>query len=256
MAITIKNEEQISEMRYAGKVLGAALYNLKQLIKPGVNCLDLNRYFIEFITKRDCKSNFKGYFGFPAFICVSINEQLIHGIPKNYSLKNGDIISIDAGCSYKGWHADSAFTMICGNKNNKKYDKLITVTEKSLYLAIEQVRADVRIGTISAAVQTYVEENGFHLPIDYSGHGIGSQMHEDPYVPNVGKKDTGIKLVPGMAICIEPMVQISTNKTVVADDNWTVSSADGSMTAHFEHTILVTDGNPEILTLHKPEEDE
>ncbi|QEH62307.1 methionine aminopeptidase [Spiroplasma chinense] len=255
MAITIKNAEQIEKMKVAGKVLGNAMYNLKQMIKPGVNCLELDKYFIDYITSKGCKSNFKNYYGYPAHICISINEQLIHGIPQNRVIQEGDIVSIDAGCIFDGYHADSAFTLICGDKFDKKYDKLVEVTEKSLYLAIEQVRAGVRIGTISSAVQTYVEENGFQLPTDYSGHGIGVEMHEDPFVPNVGVKDTGMRLIPGMTICIEPMVQIGTAKTVVGDDDWTVSSADGSMTAHFEHTILVTNGDPEILTLHKPEEE-
>ncbi|ARU91100.1 methionine aminopeptidase [Spiroplasma clarkii] len=255
MAVTIKNAEQLDKMRYAGKVLGAALYDLKKMIQPGVNCLDLDKYFIDFITKNGCESNFKGYYGFPAHICVSINEQLIHGIPVNRVIKAGDIVKIDAGCSFQGWHADSAFSVICGDIIDEKYDKLLRVTEKSLCLAIEQVRAGVRIGTITSTVQTYVESNGFHLPKDYSGHGIGLAMHEDPFVPNTGKKDTGMRLTKNMTICIEPMVQIGTDQTVVGADNWTVSAADDSMTAHFEHTILVTDNEPEILTIHKPMED-
>ncbi|AHI53287.1 type I methionyl aminopeptidase [Spiroplasma culicicola] len=252
MAITIKNSQQIEKMRIAGQVLGEAIYNLKQMIKPGINCLDLDKFFIDFITKHNCTSNFKGYYGYPAHICISINEQLIHGIPQDRILQKGDIVSIDTGCVYEGYHADSAFSVICGESIDKNYDKLLEVTEQSLYLAIEQVRAGVRIGTISSTVQNFVEEHGFQLPTDYSGHGIGLEMHEDPFVPNVGIKDTGMRLIPGMTICIEPMVQIGTNKTVVGDDDWTVSSADGSMTAHFEHTILVTEGEPEILTLFKP----
>ncbi|ALD66826.1 type I methionyl aminopeptidase [Spiroplasma cantharicola] len=255
MAITIKNAEQIEKMRYAGQVLGEALQELKKMIKPGVNCLDLDKFFIDFITQKGCTSNFKGYGGFPAHICISINEQLIHGIPRNRILEDGDIVSIDAGCVFEKYHADAAFTVICGNSKDKKYDKLIELSEKSLYLAIEQVRAGVRIGTISSTVQKFIEENGYHLPTDYSGHGIGLEMHEDPFVPNVGVENTGMRLVPGMAICIEPMVQIGTNKTIVADDDWTVSSKDGSMTAHFEHTILITEGDPEVLTLFKTKEE-
>lgn len=255
MAVTIKNSTQVEKMRVAGKVLGEALYNLKKMIKPGVNCLELDKFFIDFITEKGCKSNFKDYYGYPAHICISINEQLIHGIPTDRVLLDGDIVSVDAGCIYEGYHADSAFTTICGTKSTNLYDKLIDVTEKSLFLAIEQVRAGVRIGTISATVQNFIEGYGFQLPTDYSGHGIGLEMHEDPYVPNVGVQNTGMRLIPGMAICIEPMVQIGTNKTVVGDDKWTVSSSDGSMTAHFEHTILVTEGDPEILTLFTPKEE-
>lgn len=249
MAITIKNKEQIDNMRIAGQVLAKGLKMLSEMIKPGVNCLELDEAFENFINKNNCESNFKNYYGFPKTICVSINEQLIHGIPRDRVLLDGDIVSIDAGCKYKGWHADSAISVLCGTKINENYVKLIEVTKKSLYLAIEQIKAGVRIGTLSSTVQTYVEDQGFHLPTDYSGHGIGQEMHEDPFVPNVGRKDTGIRLVSGMVICIEPMVQIGTNKTIVADDEWTVSSADGSMTAHFEHTILVKDDGYEILTL-------
>ncbi|AGR41593.1 type I methionyl aminopeptidase [Spiroplasma taiwanense] len=255
MAITIKNSEQIEKMRYAGQVLGEALYNIKSMIKVGLNCLEIDKYFSNFIKEKGCSSNFKGYYGFPASVCISINEQLIHGIPQNRILKDGDIVSIDAGCIFEKYHADAAFTVICGNSKDKLYDKLIDVTEKSLYLAIEQVRAGVRIGTISSTVQTFIEDYGFHLPIDYSGHGIGLEMHEDPFIPNVGIADTGMRLVEGMTICIEPMVQIGTNKTVVSDDEWTVSSQDSSMTSHFEHTILVTNGEPEILTLFKPKKE-
>ncbi|QBQ08118.1 methionine aminopeptidase [Spiroplasma gladiatoris] len=255
MAITIKNSEQANKMRIAGQVLGEALYKLKKMINPGVNCLELDKFFIEFIESKGCQSNFKGYYDYPAHICISINEQLIHGIPNDRILVDGDIVSIDAGCIYEGYHADSAFTKICGESSNKVNNKLVEVTEKSLYLAIEQVRAGVRIGTISSTVQNYIEEFGFQLPKDYSGHGIGLEMHEDPFVPNTGIKDTGMRLIEGMAICIEPMVQIGTNNTVVSKDGWTVSSKDNSMAAHFEHTILVTNGDPEILTLYKPKED-
>ncbi|AKU80248.1 type I methionyl aminopeptidase [Spiroplasma turonicum] len=251
MAITIKNKEQIEKMRYAGKVLSEALHNLKKMIKPGINCLELDKSFIDFITSKGCTSNFKGYYDYPAHICVSINEQLIHGIPKDRILKNGDIVSIDAGCIYEGYHSDSAFTVICGDSSNEKISKLVDLTERSLYLAIEHVRAGVRIGTISATVQNFIEDNGFHLPTSYSGHGIGLEMHEDPFIPNVGIKNTGMRLVPGMTICIEPMVQVGTNKTIVDDDKWTVLSKDGSMTAHFEHTVLVTEDDPEVLTLFK-----
>jgi methionine aminopeptidase type I len=164
-------------------------------------------------------------------------------------INEGDLVSIDAGCKFEGWHADSAITVICGNTNNEKYDILVKATEQSLKLAIEQIKAGVRIGTLSSTVQNYIEDLGFHLPTDYSGHGIGQEMHEDPNVPNVGIPNTGLRLVAGMVICIEPMVQIGTRKTVTAKDGWTVSSADGSMTAHFEHTILVTEDGYEVLTL-------
>jgi methionyl aminopeptidase len=249
MAVTVKTEPQIAKMRVAGKVLARGLKMLRAMIKPGVNVLELDAAFAQFIAENGCESNFKGYYGFPATICVSVNEQLIHGIPADRVINEGDLVSIDAGCKFEGWHADSAITVICGNTIDKNYDILVKATEQSLKLAIEQIKAGVRIGTLSSTVQNYIEDLGFHLPTDYSGHGIGQEMHEDPNVPNVGIPNTGLRLVAGMVICIEPMVQIGTRKTVTAKDGWTVSSADGSMTAHFEHTILVTEDGYEVLTL-------
>ncbi|WP_338972829.1 type I methionyl aminopeptidase [Spiroplasma endosymbiont of Panorpa germanica] len=249
--VTIKSEFEISKMRIAGQVLGQALKLLEEMIQPGVNCLDLDKAFIEFITSKGCTSNFLGYYDYPAHICVSVNEQLIHGIPQNRILKDGDIVSIDTGCVFEGYHADAALTKICGEPRNNLELKLVNDTRKSLELAIEQVRDDVRIGTISATVQKFIEQNGFQLPTDFAGHGIGTAMHEDPLIPNTGKMDTGMRLKAGMTICIEPMVQISTSKTITAKDKWTVISADNSMAAHFEHTILVTEEGCEILTLFK-----
>ncbi|WP_338969472.1 type I methionyl aminopeptidase [Spiroplasma endosymbiont of Labia minor] len=255
MSISIKNKSQIENMRVAGKVLAEALSYITMLVKPGINCLMIDKKFGEFINEKKCKVSFKGYGGFPNNICISINEQLIHGIPTNRILKDGDIVSLDTGCTYNGWHADSALTIICGNSNSK-YDKLVKVTQKSLYLAIKQIKPGVRLGTISNTVQEYVEGNGYYLPTDYAGHGIGSEMHEDPIISNVGLKDTGMRLAAGMVICIEPMVQVGTAKTRVLKDDWTVISQDKSMTAHFEHTILVTEDGYEVLTKRQEESEE
>ncbi|EOA07136.1 Methionine aminopeptidase [Mycoplasma yeatsii 13926] len=246
--VTIKTPEQIQKIRTACKVLAQGLDMLKKMIKPGINCLDLDKAFEEFIISKGCKSNFKGYHGFPKTICISINDQLVHGIPQDRILQDGDIVSIDAGCTFEGWHADSAFTMLCGIAKDKKNDILISVTEKSLELAIEQVKPGTRLGTIGHTIQKYVESYGFSLPRDYTGHGIGQSLHEDPFIPNVGVENTGMRLQAGMVICIEPMVQIGTHKTKTAADNWTVYSADHSMAAHFEHTILVTEDGCEVLT--------
>ncbi|WP_342268760.1 type I methionyl aminopeptidase [Spiroplasma endosymbiont of Aspidapion aeneum] len=248
MNITIKNNKQIDDMRIGGKLLGRALTLLKESIKPGFNCLDLDKIFANFLKENNCDSNFKNYMGYPKYICVSINEQLIHGIPQDREIENGDIISIDAGLIYNDMHLDAAFTTICGKPKNEKDIELVKITKESLFLAIEQIKAGVRIGTLSSTVQKIIEEKGFHLPTAYCGHGIGYEMHEDPQIPNVGKEKTGIRLVKGMTICIEPMVQIGTPKTIVEKDQWTVRSADNSMAAHYEHTILVTEYGYEILT--------
>ncbi|ASZ08905.1 type I methionyl aminopeptidase [Mesoplasma chauliocola] len=251
MAVTIKTLQEIEKMRIAGQVLAEAIQMLKSMIKPGVNCLELDKAFEEFITNKGCESNFKGYHGYPKTICISINEQLVHGIPQDRILQDGDIVSVDTGCIFEGYHADSAFSVICGIAKDKKHDILLKVTEECLDLAINCLAPGVRLGTIGDIIQTHAESFGFGVPRDYTGHGIGTQMHEDPFIPNYGRKDTGMRLQAGMVICIEPMIQMGTYKTKLAADNWTVLSADKSMTAHFEHTILITDSGYEVLTKSK-----
>ncbi|ATZ17025.1 methionine aminopeptidase [Williamsoniiplasma luminosum] len=246
--VTIKNTSEIAKMRIAGQVLAQAIEMLKSMLKPGVNCLDLDQAFADFIKAKDCTSNFLGYYGYPKNICISINDQLIHGIPQDRIIESGDIVSVDSGCVYQGYHADSAFTMQVGTPKAQKNAILIWATEKSLDLVIQMLKPGVRIGDIGSTIQTYIEGFGFHLPRDYTGHGIGTAMHEDPYIPNYGTPGTGLRLQQGMVIAVEPMVQIGTNKTIVADDKWTVFSADHSMTAHFEHTILITSDGCEVLT--------
>ncbi|PPE04942.1 methionine aminopeptidase [Entomoplasma ellychniae] len=254
MAVSIKSNAEIQKMRIASSVLSDAISMLKKMIVPGVNCLDLDEEFYKFIKAKGCQSNFKNYHGFPKTICISINEQLVHGIPEDRILQDGDIVSVDTGCIFQGYHADSAFTMICGIAKNEKHDILIKVTEECLELAIKEVKPGTRIGTIGYIIQSHAEKHGFGVPRDYTGHGIGTQMHEDPYIPNYGIYDTGMRLKAGMVICIEPMIQIGTYKTKLASDNWTVLSADKSMAAHFEHTILVTDSGYEVLTKSKVKE--
>ncbi|ATZ16580.1 methionyl aminopeptidase [Entomoplasma freundtii] len=246
--VTIKNPVEIIKMRKAGQILAEAIEMLKKETQVGVNCLDLDKKFADFITEKGATSNFLNYHGYPNTICISINDQLVHGIPQNRVIQNGDIVSIDCGCIYDGYHADAAFTKICGFAKEPKHDILVKATEEALAKAIAIVRPGTRIGDIGAEIQTYIEQLGFALPREYTGHGIGQEMHEDPYIPNYGVAGTGMRLQPGMVIAIEPMVQIGTHKTKVGADHWTVSSADKSMAAHFEHTLVVTNDGAEVLT--------
>lgn len=244
----IKNASEIEKMRKAGAILAEAIEMLKEETKVGANCLDLDQKFHNFIQKKGAKSNFLNYHGYPKTICISINEQLVHGIPQNRIIQEGDIVSIDCGCVIDGYHADAAFTKICGFAKDPKHDILVSATEEALSKAIAIIRPGIRIGDIGAEIQSYVEGLGFAVPRDYTGHGIGQAMHEDPYIPNYGTKGTGMRLQSGMVIAIEPMVQIGTHKTKVSPDHWTVSSADKSMAAHFEHTLVVTADGAEVLT--------
>lgn len=205
--IKIKNEEQIQKMRIAGQVLAEGLALLDAKAQVGVNLLELDQLFADFLQTKDCEPNFLGYGGFPKTICVSINDQLVHGIPKDRVIQDGDLVSIDAGCSYQGYHADAAFTKICGKPKTEKDVILLEVTEKSLEMAINLVKPGTRIGDLGATIQSYVEGFGFSVPRDYTGHGIGQEMHEDPFIPNYGTFKSGMRLREGMAICIEPMVQ-------------------------------------------------
>lgn len=188
MAVTIKSPQEIEKMRVAGQVLAEAIDMLKSMIKVGVNCLDLDKEFEKFITEKGCKSNFKNYHGYPKTICISINEQLVHGIPQDRILEEGDLVSVDTGCVFEGYHADSAFSMIVGIAKDTKHDILLKVTEECLDLAIEALAPGVRIGTIGSIIQNHAESFGFGVPRDYTGHGIGTEMHEDPFIPNYGKK--------------------------------------------------------------------
>lgn len=217
--ITVKNQEAINKMRQAGAILSQGLKMLDQATQVGVNCLDLEHKFATFLKAHGVQSNFLGYQGFPATICISINDQLVHGIPRNRVIQDGDIVSIDAGCILDGYHADAAFTKICGFPKDKKDVILVEATEQALNEAIKIIKPGVRLGDIGAAIQTYIEKFGFYLPRDYTGHGIGLAMHEEPYIPNYGTKGTGIRLQSGMTIAIEPMVQIGTVETKVGADH-------------------------------------
>ncbi|GAB4456559.1 MAG: type I methionyl aminopeptidase [Anaerolineales bacterium] len=248
--IHIKNQSELQIMREAGRINATVLAAVKELLKPGVSTADLNAAAEEVLRKHGCKSPFKGYGypPFPASITVSINQELVHGIPsKSRKLKNGDIVSVDCGTILDGFVADSAFTAGVG-EISREAQTLLEVTRGALDAAIEKMRVGNRTGDVSAAIQKYVESRGFFVTREYTGHGVGRQMHEGPQVPNYGKAGTGVPLKAGMTIAIEPMVLAGTAETRVLPDQWTVVSADGSLTAHFEHSVAVTEGDPLILT--------
>ncbi len=246
----IKTELEIEKMQAAGNVNALVLEEVKKMIKPGVMTKDLDQAAETIIRDHGGLPTFKGYPGpypYPATLTISINEEMVHGIPSGRKLKEGDIVSVDCGTTLNGYIGDSAFTMGVGEISEEK-DRLIRVTRESLYKGIEQVRPGKHLGDVSAAIQEHVENSGFHVPRKYTGHGVGRQMHEPPQVPNFGIPGQGLILKEGMTIAIEPMVLMGTPKTRVLSDQWTVISADHSMTAHYEHTVAVTANGPLILT--------
>ncbi len=249
--IHIKSPAEIAIMRDAGRINAEVLAAVKALFQPGVSTADLNAAAEEVLRKHGCTSPFKGYGRppFPTSITVCINRELVHGIPKkDRKLREGDIVSIDCGTILDGFVADSAFTAGVGEISPKARD-LLEVTEGALYAGIEKMRLGNRTGDIGAAIQERVESHGYHVTREYTGHGVGRQMHEGPQVPNYGKPGTGMPLRQGMTIALEPMVLVGTHATRVLPDQWTVVSADGSLTAHFEHTVAVTAGDPLLLTV-------
>jgi methionyl aminopeptidase len=249
--IHLKSPAELQIMREAGRINARVLAAVKELLQPGVSTADLNAAAEEVLRKHGCISPFKGYGHppFPTSITVSINQELVHGIPsKSRKLKTGDIVSIDCGTVHEGWVADSAFTAGVGDISSVA-QKLLDVTQGALSAGIEKMRVGNRTGDVSSAIQNYVESHGFHVTREYTGHGVGKQMHEGPQVPNYGKPGSGMPLKPGMTIALEPMVLVGTAETRVLQDKWTVVSADGSLTAHFEHSVAVTEGEPLLLTV-------
>lgn len=246
----IKNDGEISIMREAGRINAEVLEHVRSLIEPGIRTKELDEAAEEIIRSYGAVPTFKGYPGpypFPATLTVSINEEMVHGIPSGRKLQDGDIVSIDCGTTHKGFIGDSAFTAAVGEVSSQAR-KLIKVTREALDKGIAMMRPGNHVGDVSAAIQEHVESHGFHVPRKYTGHGVGRQMHEPPQVPNFGVPGKGLELKKGMTIAIEPMVLVGTNKTKVLSDKWTVISADKSLTAHSEHTIAVTDDEPLILT--------
>jgi len=249
--IHIKSSAELAIMREAGRINASVLATVKALLKPGVSTSDLNAAAEEVLRKHGCFSPFKGYGRppFPTSITTSVNQELVHGIPsRKRKLETGDIVSIDCGTVMDGWVADSALTAGVG-EISPEAQTLLDVTQGALHAGIDKMRAGNRTGDVSAAIQNYVESHGFYVTREYTGHGVGRQMHEGPQVPNYGKAGTGMLLKPGMTIAIEPMVLVGTAETRVLGDQWTVVSADGSLTAHFEHSVAVTEGDPLILTV-------
>ena len=248
--IVLKSKQEIDVMREAGRINAMALQATRELIRPGVTTAELDAVAEEVIRDHGAEPAFLGYPGatpYPGTINASVNDELVHGLPRDRKLKEGDIISIDCGTVYEEFIADSAFTWGVG-EISKEAQQLLEVTEKALSIGIDYMRPGNRVGDISAAIQEYVEEFGYNVPREYSGHGVGRKMHEGPQVPNYGLPGRGLALRPGITIALEPMVMAGSARTKVLSDGWTVSSADGSLTAHFEHSVAVTENEPIILT--------
>ena len=245
--ITIKSNREIELMKMAGNIVYQTHQYLKPFLKEGITTKELDRLAEEFIRSKGATPSFKGYGGFPGSICTSINNQVVHGIPGNTKLKNGDIISIDIGACYKGFHGDSAWTHPVGEiSDDKKY--LLEHTEQSLYVGLKQVKPGNRIGDIGAAIEEYATSHNLGVVKELVGHGIGTNVHEDPEVPNYGKYGTGPLLKEGMVIAIEPMLNLGTADVYILDDDWTIETDDGKPSAHFEHTVAVTKDGYQILT--------
>lgn len=246
--IVVKNAAELHKIRKASELSAKVLKLAGEKVADGMSTWELNRIIGEFLHRHGAKPSFLNYRGFKGNACISVNHELIHGIPsKKRILRNGDIVSVDVGAFLDGWHGDNAATFKVGTVSETA-ERLLRVTEECLYAAIKVALPGSRIGDISSAIQTYCESRGFHVVKDYIGHGIGRDLHEAPDIPNFGKPGKGPRLTPGMTICIEPMVNQSTSKTKLLNDNWTVVEANGNLCAHFEHTIAITEGQPMILT--------
>ncbi len=246
--ITIKNGHDIEAMRQACRITAAARALAGEMVRPGVRTKEIDKAVHDFIVSQGAKPSFLNYNGFPASACISVNGTVIHGIPGNYALKEGDIVSVDVGAFYKGFHGDCAATFPCGTIGAEA-EKLIAVTKQSFFEGIRFATPGHRVSDISHAIQTYVESNGFSVVRAFVGHGVGAHLHEDPEVPNYGAPGRGPRLLPGMTIAVEPMVNEGTYDVRVLKDGWTTVTADGKLSAHYENTVLITDGEPEILTV-------
>ena len=245
--VTIKSDKEISYMREAGSIIAEIMDVLEHSIHPGITTKELDNISRKEMKSHNVKPGFLGLYGFPATICVSVNEEIVHGIPGPRKLRNGDIISIDAGVIVAGFNSDHAKTFPVGDCDNKDLT-LISDTSMSLNLAIDQCLNHNTVGDIGYAVENYITPKGYGLVRNYTGHGIGKALHEPPQVPNFGKAGSGVKLSPGMTIAIEPMVNLGRDTTKLCDDGWTVVTSDGAKSAHFENTVLITNDKPEILT--------
>ncbi|MBL8172772.1 MAG: type I methionyl aminopeptidase [Acidobacteria bacterium] len=242
-----KSRNELEKMRRAGVIVAETLRALRKMVAPGVSTLELDAYAEKTIRSAGAYPTFKGYRGFPASICASVNDEVVHGIPSTRQLREGDIIKIDCGATLDGYVGDAAITVSVGNVN-PEIEKLMQVTRDSLFCAVQQMVPGNRLYDVSYAVQKHVEENGFSVVRDFCGHGIGQRMHEDPQVPNYGRPGTGLKLKEGLVLAIEPMVNVGTHEVNILPDGWTVKTKDGKPSCHFEHTIAVTEDGPVVLT--------
>lgn len=250
MAVTIKSEREIELMRESCRLLAIVHKEMEEAIRPGMSTLDIDMIGDRTIRKLGCIPNFKNYNGYPASICVSVNDEVVHGIPsKKRILQEGDIVSLDAGLIYKGYHSDAARTHAVG-EISPQARKLMEVTKQSFFEGIKMAKAGNHLYDISNAIDAYVKPFGYGIVRDLVGHGIGTQLHEDPQIPNFAQKRRGMKLRAGMTLAIEPMINMGRADVAWLDDDWTVVSEDGSLSAHYENTVLITDGEPEILTLY------
>ena len=246
--IAIKNERELTLMRQACKITAAARALAGEMVRPGVTTKQIDKAVHDYIVSQGAKPSFLNYNGYPASACISVNETVIHGIPGGYALKDGDIVSIDVGAYYQGFHGDCAATFACGTISAEA-QKLIDVTKQSFFEGIRFARRGHRVSDISHAIQTYVESNGFSVVRSFVGHGVGAQLHEEPEVPNFGSAGRGPRMLPGMTLAVEPMVNVGTHEVRILRDGWTVVTTDGKLSAHYENTVLITDGEPEILTV-------
>lgn len=246
--IPVKNEHEIEVMRKACKITAAARALAGEMVRPGVTTREIDRAVHDFIVSQGAKPTFLGYGGFPASTCISVNEVVIHGIPDKRRLKEGDIVSVDVGATWGGFTGDCAATFACG-RVSPEAEKLIAVTQQSFYEGIRFARQGCRVSDIGHAIQTYVEKHGFGVVRAFVGHGVGAKMHEEPEVPNFGSPGRGPRLVKGMCLAVEPMITEGSYAVSVLKDGWTTVTADGKLAAHYENSILITDGEPEILTV-------
>jgi len=246
--IYLKNRDEIERIRESNQIVAQTLSYIKGFVEPGITTGELNREIENYINKKNGKPAFKGLYGFPSASCISVQDEVVHGIPSfKRKLKEGEIVGIDIGVELDGFFGDAAFTFRVG-RIDKKTEGLLNVAEKSLYLGIDQLQAEKRIGDIGHAIQTHVEKHQFSVVRDLVGHGVGRKPHEDPQVPNYGQPDKGIKLRTGMVLAIEPMVNMGSYEVYFADDEWTVKTKDGQPSAHFEHSVAITDNGPDILS--------
>lgn len=246
--ITIKSKREFAKMQKAGAAVAAVHQAVREAARSGITLLELDRLGAEVIAGRKCTPSFLGYLGYPASLCLSPNDVIVHGIPDGYRLAEGDILSVDAGAIYEGFHADAAFTMAIGDVSEEA-KHLIETTERALWAGIGQIREGAHLEDIGAAVQEVGEAAGLGVVEEYVGHGIGRRMHEEPQVPNYGTRGKGLRLRQGMALCVEPMFNLGSKETRLEGDGWTVRTADGSLSAHFEHTVCLTHDGPQVFTM-------